>query len=190
MNPDLARCLADLHAGLTRPWTLMEVCGGQTHSLLRWGLDQLLPQPLRLIHGPGCPLCVTPAITIDQALQLAAWPEVILCSFGDMLRVPGSDPAAIGSDLLQARAQGGDVRLLTAPLQAIDIARCHPDRQVVFLAVGFETTAPATALLAQQVLRLGLANLTLLLAHVRVVPAMDAILTAPGNQVEGFLAAG
>ncbi|WP_370561840.1 hydrogenase formation protein HypD [Cyanobium sp. NS01] len=165
----------------------MEVCGGQTHAIVRWGLDQLLPDGLRLIHGPGCPVCVTPAASINQALALARRPEVILCAYGDMLRVPGSEP---GDDLLRVRAAGGDVRLLTSPLQAIALAQSHPAHQVVFLAVGFETTAPATALLAQQTARLGLANLSLLMAHVRVVPAMAAILAAPGNQVQGFLAAG
>ncbi|MEB3352717.1 MAG: hydrogenase formation protein HypD [Cyanobacteriota bacterium] len=178
---------AELAALTTRPWTLMEVCGGQTHAIVRWGLDQLLPPGLRLIHGPGCPVCVTPAATIDAALQLARRPEVILCSYGDMLRVPGS---ASGDDLLGVRAGGGDVRLLTSPLQAIDLARAEPGRQVVFLAVGFETTAPATALLARQALELHLANLSLLLAHVRVAPAMAAIVADPANQVQGFLAAG
>ena len=184
MTAELAAALAAL---TTRPWTLMEVCGGQTHAIVRWGLDQLLPPGLRLIHGPGCPVCVTPAATIDAALQLARRPEVILCSYGDMLRVPGS---ASGDDLLGVRAGGGDVRLLTSPLQAIGLAQQHPERQVVFLAVGFETTAPATALLARQALALGLANLSLLVAHVRVAPAMAAILAEPANRVQGFLAAG
>lgn len=165
----------------------MEVCGGQTHAILRWGLDQLLPPGLRLIHGPGCPVCVTPAELIDWALELAARPEVILCSYGDMLRVPGS---AAGADLLGVRAGGGDVRLLTSPLQAIALAQACPERQVVFLAVGFETTAPATALLLRQARQLGLANLSVLLAHVRVAPAMEALLQDPANQVQGFLAAG
>jgi hydrogenase expression/formation protein HypD len=178
---------AELAAIVTRPWTLMEVCGGQTHAIVRWGLDQLLPPGLELIHGPGCPVCVTPAALIDQALELARRPEVILGSYGDMLRVPGSRP---GEDLLGVRAAGGSVHLLTAPLQAIDLALAHPDRQVVFLAVGFETTAPATALLARQALALGLENLSLLVAHVRVAPAMEAILSDPANRVEGFLAAG
>lgn len=169
----------------------MEVCGGQTHSILRWGLDQLLPPQLQLIHGPGCPVCVTPAACIDQALQLAARPEVILCSYGDMLRVPGGRPRPQQpGDLLQARAAGADVRLLTTPLQALDLACRHPERQVVFLAVGFETTAPATAVLVEQASRLGLGNLSLLQAHVRVVPAMEAVLAAPDNRVQGFLAAG
>ena len=184
---------AELAAITTRPWTLMEVCGGQTHAIVRWGLDQLLPAELRLIHGPGCPVCVTPAATIDAALELARRPEVILASYGDMLRVPGSHP---GDDLLAVRAAGGAVRLLTAPGQAIELAVSQPERQVVFLAVGFETTAPATALLARQARTLGLANLSILCAHVRVTPAMEAILTAPdsgampGDRVQGFLAAG
>lgn len=184
----MARLAQQLGATVSQPWTLMEVCGGQTHAIVRSGLDQLLPPGLRLIHGPGCPVCVTPAATIDAALGLAARPGLILCSYGDMLRVPGSNPAA--GDLLQQRAAGGDVRLLTSPLQAIALAKAHPERQVVFLAVGFETTAPATALLARQALALQLNNLSLLLAHVRVPPAMEAIITAPGNQVQGFLAAG
>lgn len=165
----------------------MEVCGGQTHSLLRWGLDQLLPADLRLIHGPGCPVCVTPAATIDQALALARTPGVILCTYGDMLRVPGTER---GVDLLAVRAEGGNVQLLTTPLQALRLAQERRDQQVVFLAVGFETTAPATALLARQALALGLTNLSLLTAHVRVAPAMEAMLADPGNQVEAFLAAG
>ena len=181
---------AELAALTTRPWTLMEVCGGQTHAIVRWGLDQLLPDGLRLIHGPGCPVCVTPAATIDAALALARRPEVILCSYGDMLRVPGSSAGGEAGDLLGVRAAGGDVRLLTSPLQALDLARRHPDRQVVFLAVGFETTAPATALLVHQAQAAGVTNLSLLVAHVRVPPAMEAILTAEGNQVQGFLAAG
>ena len=189
-GPDVAAVkalAAELAEVCRHPWTLMEVCGGQTHAIVRWGLDQLLPPGLRLIHGPGCPVCVTPAATIDTALALARRPEVILCSFGDMLRVPGGRP---GDDLLGVRAAGGAVRLLTSPLQAIPLALAHPDRQVVFLAVGFETTAPATALLARQALALGLENLSLLVAHVRVAPAMAAILADPDNRVQGFLAAG
>lgn len=180
----LARRLAER---VTRPHTVMEVCGGQTHSIMRWGLDQLLPPGLRLIHGPGCPVCVTPAATIDGAIALARTPGVILCTYGDMVRVPGT---RAGVDLLEARAAGADVRLLTSPLEALALARQAPDRQVVFFAVGFETTAPATALLARQALALGLANLSLLTAHVRVAPAMEAILADPANQVEAFLAAG
>jgi hydrogenase expression/formation protein HypD len=190
--PTVASLAAELAALTTRPWTLMEVCGGQTHAIVRWGLDQLLPPGMTLIHGPGCPVCVTPAATIDAALALAARPEVILCSYGDMLRVPGSgaNPIDGSDDLLGVRAAGGDVRLLTSPLQALALAREHPQREVVFLAVGFETTAPATALLARQALALGVPNLTLLGAHVRVVPAMEAILADPAVGVQGFLAAG
>jgi len=150
----------------------MEVCGGHTHAILRWGLDQLLPPAVRLIHGPGCPVCVTPAATIDAAQALAARSGVILCSYGDMLRVPGSSAAS----LLAARAEGADVRLLTTPLQALAIARAHPGCEVVFFAVGFETTAPATALLARSVRAEGLTNLSLLTAHGRVAPAMEALL--------------
>ncbi|MCX5945449.1 MAG: hydrogenase formation protein HypD [Cyanobacteria bacterium] len=178
----VAELVAELAATSTRPWTLMEVCGGQTHAIVRWGLDQLLPPGLRLLHGPGCPVCVTPAETIDQALALACRPELILCAYGDMLRVPGSPASGDGGlGLLGARAGGGDVRLLTSPLQALDLARANPQRQVVFLAVGFETTAPATALLADQTLALGLTNLSLLMAHVRVAPAMEAILAFEDN---------
>lgn len=184
---EVARLAAELAAITTRPWTLMEVCGGQTHAIVRWGLDQLLPPGLRLIHGPGCPVCVTPAAMIDAALELARRPEVVLASYGDMLRVPGSRR---GDDLLGVRAAGGTVALLTSPLQAIELARSHPDRQVVFLAVGFETTAPGTALLVRQAMALGLTNLSLLCAHVRVPPAMEAILASPDNTVQGFLAAG
>ncbi len=185
----VAELAAELARLTTRPWTLMEVCGGQTHAIVRWGLDQLLPPGMRLLHGPGCPVCVTPAATIDGALELARRPEVILCSYGDMLRVPGSDPAG-GDNLLEVRAAGGDIRLLTSPLQALELARSEPRRQVVFLAVGFETTAPATALLARQALELGIGNLSLLVAHVRVVPAMAALLAGDDQQVQGFLAAG
>lgn len=195
---EVAALAAELAAITTRPWTVMEVCGGQTHAIVRWGLDQLLPPGLQLLHGPGCPVCVTPAATIDAALALARRPEVILASYGDMLRVPGSVP---GDDLLGVRAAGGAVQLLTAPEQAIALARAHPDRQVVFLAVGFETTAPATALLARQARALAIANLSILGAHVRVVPAMEAILadalpvgpqpeSLAEGRVDGFLAAG
>ena len=188
----LAATAAELAACTTRPWTLMEVCGGQTHAILRWGLAQLLPPGVRLIHGPGCPVCVTPAATVDAALALARRPGVILCSYGDMLRVPGST----ATSLLTLRAEGADVRLLTSPLQALAIARAHPDREVVFLAVGFETTAPATAVLALAVRTEGLANLSLLTAHVRVAPAMEVLLQPDAGSpdplcaVQGFLAAG
>ncbi len=189
-STEVRQLAAELAAATTRPWTLMEVCGGQTHAIVRWGLDQLFPPGLRLIHGPGCPVCVTPADTIDAAQTLARCSDVILCSYGDMLRVPGADHGAGATDLLGVRAAGGDVRLLTSPLEALALAQRHPERQVVFLAVGFETTAPATALLARQALEARQANLSLLLAHVRVPPAMEAILTAEDNAVQGFLAAG
>ncbi|MFN8643986.1 MAG: hydrogenase formation protein HypD, partial [Candidatus Binatia bacterium] len=163
----------------------MEVCGGQTHTILRYGLDELLPRAIELVHGPGCPVCVTPLELIDQALALAARPQVTLCSFGDMLRVPGA-----GGDLFAARARGGDVRVVYSPLDAVALARQLPDRQVVFFGVGFETTAPTTAMAVRHAADLGLDNFTLLAAHVRVPPALEAILGAPDNRVQGVLAAG
>jgi len=185
-DPHLARALLDrIHRSVTRPWTVMEVCGGQTHTLLRAGIDQLLPAGLRLVHGPGCPVCVTPLELIDRALAIAARPGVTFCSFGDMLRVPGS-----ATDLLHVRAAGGDVRTVYSPLDAVALAREYPDREVVFFAVGFETTAPATALAVRQAAALGLGNFSLLAAHVLVPPAMAAILASPGNRVQAFLAAG
>jgi hydrogenase expression/formation protein HypD len=170
---------------VTKPWTIMEVCGGQTHAIVRFGLDALLPSSLTLVHGPGCPVCVTPISLIDQALQLASLPRVIFCSFGDMLRVPGSQ-----GDLFGVKAAGGDVRIVYSPLDALALARANPDREVVCFAVGFETTAPAYAMAAIQARRLGLTNFSLLAAHVLVPPAMEAILSAPGSLVQGFLAAG
>jgi hydrogenase expression/formation protein HypD len=178
--------LAEIRRHCTQSWTLMEVCGGQTHALLRHGIDQLLPAEIHLIHGPGCPVCVTASERIDQALELAARPEVILCSFGDMLRVPGRQ----GRNLLAVRAEGGDVRVVYSPLDVLAVAQQHPDRLVVFLAVGFETTAPATALLARRALLAGVPNLTLLVCHVRVPPVLHAMLNAPQCQVQGLLAAG
>lgn len=169
----------------TRPWTIMEICGGQTHAILRFGLDQLLPKELVLIHGPGCPVCVTPVELIDKAVMLAARPEVIFCSFGDMLRVPGS-----AKDLLTVKAEGGDVRTVYSPIDAVGLAQRNPDRQVVFFAVGFETTAPASAMAVQQAARLGLDNFSVLVAHVLVPPAIDTILSTPNCGVQGFLAAG
>lgn len=179
------RLLERIRATVTRPWTLMEVCGGQTHTLIRSGIDQRLPAPVRLVHGPGCPVCVTPLEQIDRALAIASIPEVIFCSFGDMLRVPGSE-----RDLLQVRAAGGDVRFVYSPLDAVRLAQENPTRDVVFFAVGFETTAPATALAAQHAKRLDLRNFSLLVSHVLVPPAMEAILSSPANCVQGFLAAG
>jgi hydrogenase expression/formation protein HypD len=182
----VARRLADrLAATTTRAWTVMEVCGGQTHTLVRQGIDQLLPDQLELVHGPGCPVCVTPLALIDHAIDLAGRPEVTLCSFGDMLRVPGST-----SNLLEARAAGGDVRVVYSPLDALAVARREPDRQVVFFAVGFETTAPANAMAVRLAAEQRLANLSVLVAHVLVPPAMSAILSSPGNRVQGFLGPG
>ena len=169
----------------TQAWTLMEVCGGQTHSVIKYGIDQLLPNTIRLIHGPGCPVCVTPLAYIDKALAIAAQPNVIFCSFGDMLRVPGSQ-----LDLLSLKARGADIRIIYSPLDTLKIAQQHPEREVVFFAVGFETTAPTTALLALQARQLNLKNLSLLACHVCVPPIMQALLASPHNQVQGFLAAG
>lgn len=178
---------AEIARTVTRPHTVMEVCGGQTHSIMRHGLHELLPAdpPLRLIHGPGCPVCVTPIALIDAAIHLARQPDVILCSFGDMLRVPGRE-----MDLLGAKAAGGDVRLVYSPLDAVEVARREPNREVVFFGVGFETTAPATAMAAFIAHRDGLRNFSLLASHVLVPPALDALLAAPDCQVQGFLAAG
>ncbi len=185
-DPELAqRLVSHLERIVTRPWTLMEVCGGQTHAIVRFGIDRMLPDEIELVHGPGCPVCVTPVEVIDRAIELAARPEVVLCSFGDMARVPGSE-----LDLLGRRAQGGDVRIVYSPLDAVEIARAEPDREVVFLAVGFETTAPANAMAVLQARRDGLSNFSLLVAHVLVPPAMEAILSAADNRVQGFLAAG
>lgn len=170
---------------VTRPWTVMEICGGQTHAILKFGLDQLLPEKVRLVHGPGCPVCVTPLEIIDQALSIAARPEVIFCSFGDMLRVPGSR-----EDLLSVKARGGDVRIVYSPLDALRLARENPGREVVFFAVGFETTAPANAMAVHQAREEGLKNFSVLVSHVLVPPAMEAILGSPDNRVQGFLAAG
>jgi hydrogenase expression/formation protein HypD len=177
--------LAEIRRTVTRPWVLMEICGGQTHAILRYGLDQLLPPELELVHGPGCPVCVTPLEQVDKALAIAATPGVTFTSYGDMLRVPGS-----GRDLFSVRAAGADVRVVYSPLDALRLAQINPDRQVVFFAIGFETTAPANAMSVLQAKRLGLRNFSLLVSHVRVPPAIHAILGAPGNRVEGFLAAG
>ena len=177
--------LGQIREAVTKPWTIMEVCGGQTHTLIRQGIDQVLPPEIELVHGPGCPVCVTPVALIDEAVALAARPDVIVCSFGDMLRVPGS-----AADLLQARAGGGDVRVVYSPLDALEVARRNPEKTVVFFAVGFETTAPANAMAVAQAHRLGIENFALLVAHVLVPPAIAAILVSPGNRVQGFLAPG
>jgi hydrogenase expression/formation protein HypD len=169
----------------TRPWTIMEICGGQTHAIVKFGLDDLLPPQITLVHGPGCPVCVTSAELIDQAVELALRPGFIVCSFGDMLRVPGST-----IDLLTAKAQGGDVRIVYSPLDAVTIARDNPTREVVFFAVGFETTAPANALSVLHAAGERVRNFSILTSHVLVPPAMRAILGSPDNRVQGFLAAG
>jgi len=177
--------IEQIRATATRRWVLMEVCGGQTHTIVKQGLDELIGGAVEMIHGPGCPVCVTPLEQIDKALALAARPDVIFTSFGDMLRVPGSD-----CDLFHIRAKGGAVRVVYSPLDALDLARKHPDKQVVFFAVGFETTAPANAMAVWRAKELGVRNFSILVSHVTVPPAMTAILDAPDNRVQGFLAAG
>lgn len=185
-DSDAAQKLAQEIARIvTRPWALMEVCGGQTHAIVKFGLDELLPPSLTLIHGPGCPVCVTPLELIDKALEIAARPEVIFCSFGDMLRVPGST-----TDLLSAKAAGADVRMLYSPMDAVKLAEQNPEREVVFFGVGFETTAPATAMAVYQAARKRLFNFSVLVSHVLVPPAIEAILSSPDCRVQGFLAAG
>lgn len=180
-----ARCARAIHHVTTRPWHIMEICGGQTHSIVRFGLDQMLPDEITLIHGPGCPVCVTPVEIIDKAIAIASQPEVIFCSYGDMLRVPGSE-----KDLLTVKSAGGDVRVVYSPTDAVTLARTHPDREVVFFAIGFETTAPANVTAVLQAERLGLENFTMLVSHVLVPPAIRAVLDSPDNLVQGFLAAG
>ncbi len=170
---------------VTQEHTIMEICGGQTHSIMKYGLDSLLPPEIQLVHGPGCPVCVTPLELIDRALELALTPEVILCSFGDMLRVPGSE-----KDLFSAKAEGGDVRIVYSPLDALAIARDNPNKEVVFFSVGFETTAPATAMAVYLAREQKIPNFSMLISHVLVPPAMHVILSSPQNRVQGFLAAG
>jgi hydrogenase expression/formation protein HypD len=174
-----------IHAITTRPWKIMEVCGGQTHSIIKNGIDQMLPAGVEMIHGPGCPVCVTPLELIDKALAIAAQPGVIFCSFGDMLRVPGTE-----RDLFQVKGEGGDVRVVYSPLDAVDLAAKNPDKQVVFFGVGFETTAPANAMSVHVAKRRGLKNFSVLVSHVLVPPAISAILESPGNKVQAFLLAG
>jgi hydrogenase expression/formation protein HypD len=170
---------------VTRPWTIMEVCGGQTHTIVKYGLDRVLPPDIELVHGPGCPVCVTPLEMIDRAHAIASRREVIFCSFGDMLRVPGSR-----GDLLQLKSQGSDIRVVYSPLDAVNLAAANPSRQVVFFAIGFETTAPANAMAVWLARKRRLANFSVLVSHVLVPPAMTAILQAPGNRVQGFLGPG
>jgi hydrogenase expression/formation protein HypD len=169
----------------THDWTIMEVCGGQTHAIIKFGVDELLPPQITLLHGPGCPVCVTPVELIDKAVEIAGHPNVIFTSFGDMLRVPGTR-----GDLLSAKARGGDVRMVYSPLDALKIAQANPDKQVVFFAVGFETTAPANAMAVYQAAQQHIPNFTILVSHVLVPPAIEAILGSPDNRVNGFLAAG
>jgi len=169
----------------TQPWRIMEVCGGQTHSIIRYGIDQLLPPEVTMIHGPGCPVCVTPQELIDQAIAIASLPDTIMVSFGDMLRVPGSQ-----KDLFQVKAEGGDVRIVYSPLECLKIAQDNPDKEVVFFGVGFETTAPANAMAIHQAKQLGIRNFSMLVSHVRVPPALVALLSAPEVEVQGFLLAG
>jgi hydrogenase expression/formation protein HypD len=185
-DPELAkRLLDDIHATVTQPWAIMEVCGGQTHSIIRHGIDQLIPEQVEMIHGPGCPVCVTPLELIDKALEIASRPDVIFCSFGDMLRVPGS-----GRDLFRIKSEGGDIRVVYSPMDALKIARDNPERQVVFFGIGFETTAPPNAMTVYQADRLGVENFSMLVSHVRVPPAIEAIMSSPTCRVQAFLAAG
>lgn len=185
-DPDrVNQYVQELHRTATQPWTIMEVCGGQTHSLVKNGILNLLPANIRMVHGPGCPVCVTPVNLIDKAVYLAEEKGVMLCSFGDMIRVPGSKRS-----LLEAKAGGADVRILYSPLEAVRLARENPDREVVFFAVGFETTAPANALSVVQAKQLGLKNFSILASHVLVPPAMEAVMQDPNTHIQGFLAAG
>ncbi len=177
--------LAAIERDTHHPWTLMEICGGQTHTLLRSGIDRMIPEAITLVHGPGCPVCVTPLEQIDRAIAIARKPGVIFTSFGDMLRVPGSE-----TDLLAAKSEGADVRIVYSPLDAVKIAQKNPEREVVFFAVGFETTAPPNAMAVWQAAQLGLRNFSVVVSHVLVPPAMEAILGSPASRVQGFLAAG
>jgi len=185
-NGEIAQGMArEIRQITTRPWKIMEVCGGQTHSIIKNGIDQMLPAGIEMVHGPGCPVCVTPLELIDKALAIAGQPGVIFGSFGDMLRVPGTE-----GDLFQVKGRGGDVRVVYSPLDAVDLAVKNPDRQVVFFGVGFETTGPANAMSVHLARRRGLKNFSLLVSHVLVPPAIEAIMSSPGNQVQAFLAAG
>lgn len=170
---------------VTRPWTIMEICGGQTHAIVKFGIDQLLPPQIHLVHGPGCPVCVTPVGIIDKAIEIALRPDVIFTSFGDMARVPGSE-----TNLLAAKANGADLRIVYSPMETLEIARANPEKEIVFFAVGFETTAPATAMAVYRARRKGIGNYSMLVSHVLVPPAIEAILSSPSNRIQGFLAAG
>jgi hydrogenase expression/formation protein HypD len=185
-DPELAQQLArELHRVTTKPWNIMEVCGGQTHAIVKFGIDELLPKQINLIHGPGCPVCVTPLEMIEKALEIATRPGVIFTSFGDMLRVPGST-----TDLLSVKAKGGDVRIVYSPLDAVKITEQNPSKEIVFFGVGFETTAPATAMAVYQAAQKGLKNFSMLISHVLVPPAIEALMSSPSCRVQGFLAAG
>jgi hydrogenase expression/formation protein HypD len=177
--------LAALERKVTRPWVLMEICGGQTHTLMRYGIDTLIPPQIELVHGPGCPVCVTPLEVVEKAIQIASQPGVIFVSYGDMLRVPGS-----ATDLLRVKAAGGDVRIAYSPMEAVKIARANPERRVVFFGIGFETTAPANAMAVLQAKREGLRNFSMLISHVLVPPAIRLLLESPANRVQGFIAPG
>jgi hydrogenase expression/formation protein HypD len=185
-DPKIAQALVQkIRKQVTRPWVLMEICGGQTHTLMRYGIDELVPPELELVHGPGCPVCVTPLEVVDKAIEIASRPDVIFVSYGDMLRVPGSS-----SDLFRVKAQGGDVRVAYSPMDALKIARANPQRKVVFFAIGFETTAPANAMAVWQARREGLKNFSMLVSHVLVPPAIRLLLDSPENRVQGFIAPG
>ena len=185
-DPKLAQQLsAEIHKITRKPHVLMEVCGGQTHAIVKFGIDELLPKDIELVHGPGCPVCVTPLELIDKAVEIASLKDVIFCSFGDMLRVPGSK-----KDLFSVKAEGGDIRIVYSPLDVLKVACENPDKQVVFFAIGFETTAPANAMAVYQAKEQGVSNFSILVSHVLVPPAMEAILSSENNRVEGFLAAG
>ena len=185
-DPNIAHALVDkIHARVAHPWVLMEICGGQTHTLMRYGIDELIPPQVELVHGPGCPVCVTPIEIVDKAVEIASRPDVIFVSYGDMLRVPGTK-----SDLFRVKANGGDVRIAYSPMEAVKIAQKNPDRQVVFFGIGFETTAPANAMAVWKARNLGLANFSELVSHVLVPPAIRLLLNSPGNRVQGFIAPG
>jgi hydrogenase expression/formation protein HypD len=185
-NQELAqKILGEIRRTVTRPWVLMEVCGGQTHSIVKYGLDRLLPEEVELVHGPGCPVCVTSLEMIDKAHRIASSPDVIFCSFGDMLRVPGSH-----SDLLMLKSRGADIRVVYSPIDCLKIARANPDKKVVFFAIGFETTAPANAMAVWQAKQQDLKNFSVLVSHVLVPPAISALLESPENRVQGFLGPG
>ncbi|RMD99884.1 MAG: hydrogenase formation protein HypD [Calditrichaeota bacterium] len=185
-NPEIARKIVEeIHDVTKHPWVIMEICGGQTHSIIKNGIDQIIPAQIELVHGPGCPVCVTPLEQIDKAIAIASRPDVIFTSFGDMLRVPGSQ-----KDLFMVKSEGGDVRVVYSPLDALKIARENPNKKVVFFAVGFETTAPNNAMVVWQAHKEGLKNFSILVSHVLVPPAMKALLSSPNNRVQGYLAAG